>query len=85
VRARCCTCSGLQLALTDEQPSTGSTAAIAGVADVLVTLRLAGRTGENDPMRRSGGSKYRTAANRLTDACQAILSPAKGSECLSND
>ena len=38
----------LLVALTDEQPSTGSTVAIGGAAD-LVALRSVGRTVENDP------------------------------------
>jgi hypothetical protein len=43
-------CMSQELALTDEQPSMDSTAAVRGAADVGGLARPAGGTVQNDPM-----------------------------------
>jgi hypothetical protein len=50
------------LALTDEQLSMDSTAAIAGAADVWAARQVTTKSSLPDPLRTSGGPKSRSAA-----------------------
>jgi hypothetical protein len=57
----CCTCSGLQLALTAIRYGAQNSVAIGGTADI-TGLEAAGGSIENDPQRSLAGPKPRSAA-----------------------